>query len=258
MTSGKQARRQRQQVGRPPVRSTEGRRASPRMLLAASSGLVLLAAAIVLVVVLGGGSGSSGASGTTLPDANAVLREFEGIPQQGFVLGKATAPVTLREYIDLQCPACRAFETAVMPAIIRRYVRPGKVKVEARVIAFIGPDSERGRKAAIAAARQNRLFDFTQLLYFNQGAENSGWLDDQMVADAAASIPGVDVKTLQEQADSSATTAQAVRFDDESRVDGVQGTPTLLAGKTGQKLTSLGSGVPSVQQLSTVLDRALK
>ena len=70
---------------------------------------------------------------------------------------------------------------------------PGKVKIEARPIAFIGPDSERGRAAALAAAAQNRMFNFMEILYFNQGPENTGWLDDAMVKAAAASIPGLDV-----------------------------------------------------------------
>ena len=75
-------------------------------------------------------------------------RLFEGIPQHGNVLGYASAPVTMVEYVDLQCPYCRAFETEVMPTMIRRYVRTGKLKVEARPLAFIGPDSERGRARA--------------------------------------------------------------------------------------------------------------
>jgi protein-disulfide isomerase len=74
------------------------------------------------------------------------------------------------EYVDLQCPYCQQFETAAMPPLISRYVRTGKVKVEARTLAFIGPDSQRGRDAALAAADQNKLFNFIQLLYLNQGA----------------------------------------------------------------------------------------
>ena len=49
----------------------------------------------------------------------------------------------------------------------------------------------------IAACKQNRGFNFAQLLYFNQGPENGGWLDDAMVAAAATSIPGVNVAALQ-------------------------------------------------------------
>jgi hypothetical protein len=44
--------------------------------------------------------------------------------------------------------------------------------------------------AALAAGRQNHFFDFAQLAYFNQGGENSGWLDDNFIRAAYSSIPG--------------------------------------------------------------------
>ena len=34
------------------------------------------------------------------------------------VLGKASAPATLVEYIDLQCPVCKAASTQTLPALI--------------------------------------------------------------------------------------------------------------------------------------------
>ena len=260
MTSGKQARRQRQaQAPRPPVRSTEGRRASPMVLLVALAGFLGIGAAVVLILVVGGnGSGSSSTTGT-LPDANVIAQQFDGIPQAGNVLGKKTAPVTMVEYIDLQCPVCRAFETDVMPTIIDRYVRTGKLKVEARVIAIIGPNSERGRRAMIAAERQNRAFNFAQLLYFNQGAENSGWLDDSIVAAAARSIPGVNVKALQDAMNSPSVADEAQTYDQEAQTDQVGGTPTVLAGKTGGKLTTVTpGGSPDVAALSAAIDTALR
>jgi protein-disulfide isomerase len=260
MTSGKQARRQRQaQAPRPPVRSTEGRRASPMVLLVALAGFLGIGAAVVLILVVGGnGSGSSSTTGT-LPDANVIAQQFDGIPQAGNVLGKKTAPVTMVEYIDLQCPVCRAFETDVMPTIIDRYVRTGKLKVEARPIAIIGPDSERGRRAMIAAERQNKAFNFAQLLYFNQGAENSGWLDDSMVAAAARSIPGVNVKALQDAMNSSSVADESQTYDQEAQTDQVGGTPTVLAGKTGGKLATVTpGGSPDVAALSAAIDTALR
>ena len=234
------------------MRSTEGRRASPMVLLVALAGFLGIGAAVVLILVVGGnGSGSSSTTGT-LPDANVIAQQFDGIPQAGNVLGKKTAPVTMVEYIDLQCPVCRAFETDVMPTIIDRYVRTGKLKVEARPIAIIGPDSERGRHAMIAAERQNRAFNFAQLLYFNQGAENSGWLDDSIVAAAARSTPGVNVKALQDAMNSSSVA-------DEAQTDQVGGTPTVLAGKTGGKLATVTpGGSPDVAALSAAIDTALR
>jgi protein-disulfide isomerase len=260
MTSGKQARRQRQQSARPPVRSTEGRRASPAVLILAVAGILILAAVVVGALALTGGSDDSGGTttGTKLPDAGVIAKQFAGIPQNGDVLGKASAPATLVQYIDLQCPVCRDFETSVMPTIIDRYVRTGKLKVISRPVVIIGPDSETGRRGMIAAFKQNRGFNFAQLLYFNQGPENGGWLDDSMVANAAASIPGVNVAALQKAAGSQAVKEQASTYDSQAQADGLSGTPTLVLGKSGGKLASLGAGSPSVDQLSASIDQVLK
>ena len=59
MTSGKQARRQRQQAARPPVRSTEGRKASPTVLIGALVAIAVIAAAVAGILVLKGNGGSS-------------------------------------------------------------------------------------------------------------------------------------------------------------------------------------------------------
>jgi protein-disulfide isomerase len=261
MTSGKQARKQRQ-AQRPPVSSKGGgRKASPKVLLGAAAGIAGIVAAIAIGIAFSGGNSSPPSSTTVsaLPDAAAVTQVFKGIPQQGNVLGKASAPVTMVEYVDLQCPVCRAFETEVMPTIVDRYVRTGKVKVEARTIAFIGPDSDRGRRAAIAASRQNRLFDFEQLLYANQGAENSGWLDDSMVTAAGKSIPGLDVQTLLDTRNSASVVDTAKRYDAQAKTDGVGGTPALYIGKSGGKLAAFSpSAAPDVSALSAGLDRALR
>ena len=61
-----------------------------------------------------------------------------------------------------------------MPTLIGKYVRTRRVKIEARTIAFIGPDSQTGRAAAIAAGEQNKLFNYAQILYLNQAARTRG------------------------------------------------------------------------------------
>src|SRR6266581_3424464 len=137
--SGKQARRRRQQVAAPPpvARKGERRRASPKVLvIAALSGLVIIGAVVGIALAVGGNSSSSAATIPTvgsltnaLPNAAAVQREFAGIPQNGLVLGSAKAPLTMVEYIDLQCPSCRAFETSVAPSIVSEFVRAGKLKM---------------------------------------------------------------------------------------------------------------------------------
>ncbi|HKD32659.1 MAG TPA: thioredoxin domain-containing protein [Gaiellaceae bacterium] len=260
MTSGKKARRERRTPAPPPVRSTggRGRQASPKVLAIGAGVIALAAVAVALAFALTGGSSSgSSATGTTastLPDSGTAKSLFKGIPQHGNVLGKPNAPVTMVEYIDLQCPICREFETTVMPSIVPRYIRSGKVRLVARPIAFLGPDSVRGRLAALAAGKQNRFFDFSQLLYYNQGQENSGWLDDNFIRSAYASIPGLDAAAAEKARNASAVSQLAGEYDTQADADNVRGTPTVLVGKTGGKLTEVTS--PDVANLSAAIQAA--
>jgi protein-disulfide isomerase len=271
MPSGKRSKQQRRVVP-PPVQSkgtARARQASPRVLAAAGGLVAVIAIIVVLVIVLGGGGKSSKVptgipnigsptSDVALPNATEVEAMFKGIPQKELTLGSDFAKVTLVEYIDLQCPFCQQFETQVMPDIITSYVKNGKVKVETRILAFIGPDSVLGRKAAIAAGFQNKAYPFMELLYYHQGAENSGWLDQTMIATAAASVRGMNVPKLLKDMSSSVVDKTAKTFDEEATAAKVGSTPTLFVGKTGTK----GKQVPMTsatdkQALVDALDTAL-
>jgi protein-disulfide isomerase len=230
-------------VAPPPVRAKgapRGRRASRRTLLAGAGVVAVIVVVIALAAGLTGGKGSTvgvlpttGSLSNALPGATTVNTLFNGIPQQGLTLGSSSAPVTLVEYIDLQCPFCQQFETQVLPDIVKQYVRTGKVKIEARVLDFIGPDSRRGRNAMIAAGQQGKAFNFAELLYANQGTENTGWLSDSMVAKAAESIPGLNPRQLFAAQDSARVAQEAAALDDDASAANVTGTPTLFVGKSG-------------------------
>ncbi len=226
------------------------------MVLGAAAAILVVGLAVGLGVALGSGSSSSpstpsrtvGSLVGALPGADGVQRLLHGIPQHGQVLGSPSAPVTMVEYVDPQCPYCQQFETTVAPGVIARYVRRGKLRIVMRPIAFIGPDSERGLLAGLAAAEQNKLFNFMQILYLNQGAENTGWLSDDMVEQAAASVPGVNVPELLDARSSDAVKSQARKIASEAQEAGVTQTPTLVVGKTGQPGTTL----PSYDQATVV------
>jgi protein-disulfide isomerase len=270
MASGKQSKRRRSVAPVAPAarvrRKGERRQASPRVLAAGAVVLVLIIAAVVLGFTFGRGGGSSSSSVPSqgslvnaLPGATEVQNLLKGIPQHGNVLGRSNAPATIVEYVDLQCPYCQQFETQAMPSLIKTYVRTGKAKVELRPIAFIGSDSQLGRLAAIAAGQQNKIFNFAELLYLNQGVENSGWLNDRMITAAAASIPGVDVPRLLADRNSTATRGRAAAFDSLSTKDAVSATPTILVGKSGGSLRQVSLASPSdAQSVAAALNTALR
>ena len=264
--SGKTARKQRQapvRVPPPPPTGPAPRRASPKVLLAVGAGIVAVAVAIVLAISLSGGSSTPNAPAVgsltnALPGAAAVQRMFKGIPQSSNTLGDPNAPVTMAEYIDLQCPYCAEFESTVLPKILNQYVRNGDVRIEQRMLAFIGPDSVRGRSAALAAGLQNKQFNFTELLYMNQGTENTGWLDQRMVVAAGASIPGLKVPQMLGDAKSSEVLNTAKALDAEAKTAAVSSTPTILVGKTGGKLSTVPLTSPTdYEAVSAAITNAL-
>jgi protein-disulfide isomerase len=270
MASGKKSREKRRAQSAPPPVHSKGaprkRQASPRVLIGGAAAGAVIALVVVLIVVFAGGGSSKtpkgvptvGSIAAGLPGAPEVDQYFKGIPQKGLTLGSPFAKATMVEYIDLQCPFCQQFELQVLPDILTKYVRTGKLKIEARVLDFIGPDSNRGRKAMIAAGLQNRAFNYGEVLYFNQGTENTGWLNEDMVASAAASIPGLNVPKLLADRNSSAVAKVASTIDAEALNDKVAETPTLLVGKTGTKPKPVAITSPTDEKtLVAAIDAAL-
>src|SRR3954470_8459996 len=143
-------------------------RGSMGIRLAVLGGVAVVA--VLAAVVLAGGPGSSGGTKTT-SDTSAL----KGIPQSGLALGSPKAPVTIVEFADLQCPFCAEYHSNVFPSLLDRYVRTGKVRLELRLLRFLGPDSDRLARVAAAAAAQNRMWQFVGLAYDRQGRENSGY-----------------------------------------------------------------------------------
>jgi protein-disulfide isomerase len=129
--------------------------------------------------------------------------------------------------------------------LILQYVRTGKLKIEVHFIGFLGPDSQRGRLAVLAAGMQDKLFNLMQLLYDNQKAENTGWLNDDLLTSAAESIPGLDVARLLTDRNSATVTNRADAMDAQASAQDVRLTPTILLGRTGAQPTQVKISAPS-------------
>jgi protein-disulfide isomerase len=176
---------------------------------------------------------------------------LDGIPQQGISLGRPDAPVRFVEFADLQCPACRDYALSTLPVLVRDYVRTGKVRMEFRNLSFLGDDSVTLGRAASAAARQDRLWKFAHLVYFNQGEENSGYATPAFVDRilTAAGVNAVEAKAFVAGRESTAPLRAA---DTMARRYGVNSTPSFLIGRRSGELAKVDSG-----SLSSAIDDLL-
>jgi protein-disulfide isomerase len=200
-------------------------------------GAALAAAAVIVVVaIVISSSGSDKKGGSSKGDAAGTSQSaqlLKGIPQTGTTLGSPEAPVTLTEFADLQCPFCRDYTISQFPSIVGKYVRTGKLKMVFKNYAFIGPDSLTAARAAEAAGNQNKLWNFIEVFYNNQGTENTDYVTDAFLTKIAKGA-GVDpTKMLADRQDPKIDTAIAKAQQDAQKA-GVNSTPTFLVQKAGQ------------------------
>jgi protein-disulfide isomerase len=227
-------------------------------------GAVALAALVVVVAILisqGGDDGDTaqpaGAGGSGDGESAEVSDISEGIPQRGVTLGDPEAPATLIEFADLQCPFCAQFATQALPTVIDEYVRDGRLKLQLRLLAFLGPDSERGAEVAAAATLQDRLWPFSELFFENQGPENSGYATDRFLRGLARETPGLDVARVSEDIDSppaNRLVRQAARQAEEL---GVDGTPSFFLVRGGEAPRPLELSSLDADSFTLALDEAL-
>jgi protein-disulfide isomerase len=229
------------------------------ILAAAVAAALVLAAALIAVSLVGGGDDDTGAlteaTGTAPAVKMASLATLEGVPRDGNVLGKADAPVTLIEYADLQCPYCAKFTEQTLPVLIRRWVKPGKLKIEFRGLAFLGDDSDKAVRFVLAAGDRGKLWETVELLYENQGIENTGWVTDELLR-AIARKAGLDpAATLAAAEKIPASRVQAL--NDRGSSDGIEGTPSFLMARSGETPVLIGTGALDADAFTPAIEAAL-
>jgi protein-disulfide isomerase len=194
------------------------------------------------------------AAPATVPGAVATLALFKGIPQRLNALGKASAPVTMIEFADLQCPFCRDYAGSALPGLVARYVRAGRARFVFSGMHFIGPDSEKALRAVYAAGLQGRLWQYLDLLYKNQGLENEGWVTDDLLRSVGASLPGFDTDKLLADMGSAEVTNALAASDRQAQNAIVNSTPTFFAGKTGTTLEHINLTALTPEAFRPTLD----
>jgi protein-disulfide isomerase len=181
--------------------------------------------------------------------ASAVLAAFRGstqartppqstwvaaISERGMTLGSEGAPATLVEFADPQCPYCAQYARRALPALIERWVRPGRLRLELRLLTFIGPDSKRAARLVGAAGLQDRAWPLSELAYLTQGRENSGYVTASYLRRLAHATPGLDGRRALAQRGSPRVDQLLIRARREARRLGVDSTPAFYLLRPGR------------------------
>lgn len=100
----------------------------------------------------------------------------------GLSMGNASAPVVVQEFSDFQCPYCKKFSTDYEAAIVTDFVATGKVLFKYIPYRVIGAESDSAAEAAYCAGEQNKFWEFHDILFANQTAENAGDFTDRRLS----------------------------------------------------------------------------
>jgi protein-disulfide isomerase len=207
----------------------------------------LTVAAIVLSI-------AGSARNSNLAAAAAQMqRALSPIPQNGFVLGSSKAPVTVFEFADLQCPFCAGYMQTLFPKLLADDVVPGKVKMVLQPVWLLGQGSRSAAQTVAAAAAQNKMWNYADEFFYNQGPENSGYVTDGFLRQLGSQVPGLRVNEMMVERSSLANEARLDAVRDLARFQGVTATPTfIVVPRNGQAATVVGTA-----KLEDTIDRAV-
>jgi len=204
-----------------------------RLIKIGSAAVFLAIVAVAVLIVVSDGSGGGDASSVEgAADVNKLLGQ---IPQKELVLGEPSAKVAVVEFGDLQCPVCKGYSEEVLPPVIESRVRGGEATLEFRNYTIIGPESIPAGAAAVAAGRQGRGWEFVELFYRNQGAEDSGYVTDEFLTAIAEGAGVPDIARWNVDREDKAVVREVEETTAEARNLGFEGTPSFAVEGPGTK-----------------------
>lgn len=172
------------------------------------------------------------------------------ISEGDHIRGTAGAKVTLVEFGDFQCPACKAYEP-----IVRQVVADNAGTVQLVFKHFpltqIHPNALLSAKASEAAGLQGRFWEMHDMLYDKQG-EWSGSLNARDIFIGYAGSLGLDVAKFTKDLSNEDIEKKIVAEYKEGNALGVRGTPTFFV--NGKMI----SNPASLEEFNSIIREAAK
>ena len=158
----------------------------------------------------------------------AKITDLSGVS----MLGSKTAPLTIVEYTDYQCPFCQRFHVTAFSELKKQYIDTGKVRFFSKDMPLdFHPNAMRAAQAARCAGEQKKFWELRDVM----GA-NPDKLDIEHIMNFATDLK-MDTAALRACVDSGKYKEPVQRDVLEGMRVGANGTPTFVVGK------SVGEGV---------------
>jgi protein-disulfide isomerase len=185
-------------------------------------------------------------------NSRLLLDTTKGSP----VLGSESAPVTIVEFGDYQCPFCRKWNVETKPALEENYINTGKAKLIYVDFPIIGPDSIKAHAGSYCAAEQGFYWQYHDFVYKNQGHENDGWANSNNIKSLVSKLNGVDIQTFSQCIDSGKYENRVLENRNIASKSGAKSTPSfIIIGPDGTATPVTGAQPYSVFQ--RVIDEKL-
>ncbi len=259
-------RREQARANRKALEEAEAASAARRKRLTQLGVVLGVVVAVIVVILIATGSGGSKPPAAHSASATATVGEVsslvDGIPQNGNTLGNPNAPVTLQYFGDLECPICKEFTLGALPPLIQRWVRTGKLKIEYRSLETATREPEvfkTQQVAALAAGKQNKMWNFVETFYHEQGEEDSGYVTESYIQGLAQQVPGLDLTKWTSDRSEPALANQVAADAQAANAAGFTGTPSFLIGKSGGAMSKLEySSLTDPTQFDEAIEKQLK
>lgn len=188
---------------------------------------------------------------TRIPDG--LVSIGNGTP----IMGSPSAPVSLIEFSDFQCPFCGRLVRETLPEVIRRYVDSGKVQLAFKHLPLreIHPLATKAALLSTCAAARGRFWEFHAVVFSGPKPLTDEQLLEAAVANGIGQQDFTDCLT--------GPGLIAIERDlAEAKAAGISSTPTLLIGlvRDGDKVrvTDRLAGAVSADEVANVLDRLIE
>lgn len=176
--------------------------------------------------------------------ADAIARNHDALISPADPAAGSVHPgTTIVEFYDLRCPYCRQLD----PALRRFVARDGRTVVVYKDLPILGPASVLGARAVLAAARQGRYAGLRNALM-----RESEDYTIRSILQVARRL-GLDVARLERDMSDPAIQRQLDANARLARRLGIDGTPTLVVGKSlleGPDISQVSAAVSALRRSS--------